>query len=396
MASLLVGKPCEIWSELYTNIGFGYKDNVQVEITIKILSFSYYDLPSHLRGCLLYLSAFPEDYFIDKEALIWMWIAEGLVHKEDGKCLFEVGEGYFNDLINRSMIQAVESESERGIVRGCRVHDMVLDLICSLSWQENFITILDDVGGTSSSQNKVHRLAFQKSTAEDITEQYDHMNMRHVRSYIACICSINQQVHLLGFKLLRVLAIENCQFTEHCNLDHLGNLIHLRYLSLRLTKMHKLPDQIGDLRFLQTLHLVGNGITQLPESIVRLRQLLCLSCGRAIMDVPGGIGKLTSLEQLTIKYSLLEDDNEDSIGRFVKDLGNLRELRSLKITDWSAKAMDENVQRYFVESLRKLHKIQHLDLSFFVQQQMYDLGEEEDGIGNVCIVHDTADGDTWE
>jgi disease resistance protein RPM1 len=93
MASLLVGKTMDEWSEVHRTIGFSNKENEQVENTEKILSFSYYDLPSHLRTCLLYLSMFPEDSLIGKSTLVWMWIAGGFVQVRQGVSSFEIWRG---------------------------------------------------------------------------------------------------------------------------------------------------------------------------------------------------------------------------------------------------------------------------------------------------------------
>jgi hypothetical protein len=139
IASLLAGKPTEDWPEVYNSIGFGHGNNIHVDNTRKILLFSYYDLPCHLRTCLLYLSIFPEDTEIDKDALIWKWAAEGFLHENYEMGLFVLGESCFNELINRSLIQP-EKSSHEDTIYACRVHDLVLDMILSLSKEETFVT----------------------------------------------------------------------------------------------------------------------------------------------------------------------------------------------------------------------------------------------------------------
>ena len=69
----------------------------------KILALSYNDLPYHLKTCLLHLSLFPEDYEIKRDQLVRRWIAEGFITIEGGHDMEEIGECYFNDLINRSI-----------------------------------------------------------------------------------------------------------------------------------------------------------------------------------------------------------------------------------------------------------------------------------------------------
>lgn len=81
------------WYKVYNSIGTGMENSLDAENMTKILSFSYYDLPFHLRTCLLYLSMFPEDYEVEKDRFIWMWTSEGFIqYGKEGKRLFEVGE----------------------------------------------------------------------------------------------------------------------------------------------------------------------------------------------------------------------------------------------------------------------------------------------------------------
>ncbi|XP_066334450.1 disease resistance protein Pik-2-like [Miscanthus floridulus] len=248
MSSLLVGKPKNEWSEIYNSIGFGSKGNMQVEDTMTIISFSYYDLPPHLRTCLLYLSTYPEDYEIDKDSLIWKWIAEGFVHEKQGERLLELGQRYFNDLSNRSMIQAVDEWSD-GRVSGGRVHDIVLDLLHKFSFEENFTAILDGNAKAISPPSNVRRFALHNITAEHVSSEAKVAQMPKVRSYTAFSCYIdNNWEHIPSFRLLRVLDVIKCSFKECCHLEHLGGLFHLRYLGIFVGSV---PDGIGKLTSLE-------------------------------------------------------------------------------------------------------------------------------------------------
>ncbi|CAO2149813.1 unnamed protein product [Urochloa humidicola] len=358
MASLLVGKSREDWFDVCKSPGF-YRNRGNKQVahdTEWILSLSYYDLPSYLRSCLLYLSVYPEDYEIDKDVLIWKWIAEGFVErKTTGTSLFQQGEEYFNQLINRSMIQAVENPLTMGMIYRCRVHDMVLDLIRGLSNEENFVTISTDDEGTST-QNTVRRLAHQNRMLKQAQPDSD-IGMAHVRSLVACRCDIGSWTLHPSFKLLRVLDLVDCRMPGvegWQGLEHLGKLLHLRYLGLRHTYIFELSEEIGKLKFLQVLHLQGSNIVKLPLAVCELTQLIHLHGGN-FTRMPDGLRKVTSLEELQNIY--IGNLHVELQRQFLKELGNQSELRVLNINDMSGM-----LQLDLLQLVGNLQKLQHLDL----------------------------------
>ena len=85
ISSMLADKHAKTeWDRVLNDIGSTLAKNPGAEKMTTILSMSYYDIPHHLRTCLLYLSVFPEDYEIKKQCLINRWIAEGFIHEEEG------------------------------------------------------------------------------------------------------------------------------------------------------------------------------------------------------------------------------------------------------------------------------------------------------------------------
>ena len=74
---------------------------------------------------------------------------------------------------------------------------------------------------------------------------------------------------LSSFKALRVLSMKGCRFIKDqpYQLEHIGKLLQLRYLGLQGMPISNLPEEIGDLLFLQTLILKETNIQELPHRV---------------------------------------------------------------------------------------------------------------------------------
>ncbi|XP_044445605.1 probable disease resistance protein RXW24L [Triticum aestivum] len=157
---------------------------------------------------------------------------------------------------------------------------------------------------------------------------------------------------LLRFKVLRVLVLEECEFLAGgCRLEHVGKLVHLRYLGLFGTPIDELPREIGKLMYLQSLDVRESGIEELSPSVGELNKLMCLRASKGTRML-ADVGKLTSLQELRL-FSV------DKVPNFFKDLGKLTELMVLEI---HFDKMDERAHRALVKSLCNLRRIKTLEI----------------------------------
>lgn len=362
IASLLASdqqvKHVDEWHALLESIGRGLTEDPSVDEMLRILSFSYYDLPTHLKTCLLYLSMFPEDYKIKKDRLIWMWIAESFVQFEKAETsLFEIGETYFNELVNRNMILPVYDDDNGSKVVACRVHDMVLELISSLSSKDNFVTVLNGTGDSMSCRSNVRRLSLQNARKGELqTTPLDFVSMFQVRSVAAFKPGIELMPPFSSFVVLRVLELNGCDLSDHnhLNLRELGSLLHIRYLGLAETGISELSEEVGKLQFLQVLDLSGNYSMELPSTVTKLRRLMCLRIASDHKRLPDGMGNLTSMKELSQITVTVESLST------MKELGNMERLRKLAIV---LNNPSLELGEAFVESLGKLSNIQSLRIS---------------------------------
>lgn len=322
-----------------------------MENIITVLKYSYDHLPEFVKPCLLYLSIFPEGCEIRRDGLVKRWIAEHLIPGDDGQNLQQLGESYFSELVNSSMIQQIESDSFlKDLVYS--IHVTTLDLIVSLSIDEDFVTI---VAGMQRShlQQKIERLSLQVSN-----EQYDVLKATKTVggvSSLSVFCGTDLIQPVSKFQGLHVLDLEKCDSLEDVHLNGLRKLYKLRYLALGSSHITAVPPKISKLKHLQTLGLTATNVKQLPSSIAKLTQLRRLLINRST-EVPDNIiGKLQALEEL------VEIDISKSPS-ILEGISTMAGLRVLSIGMWS---WDEHSSTLLSDALCKLstQKLKRLSIS---------------------------------
>ncbi|OEL36815.1 Disease resistance protein RPM1 [Dichanthelium oligosanthes] len=383
ISGLLANKPQTNyqWNRVQNSFGRELGRNPEVQSMVQILSLSYVDLPHHLKTCLLYLSTFREDSVIDKRRLIRRWIAEGFIQEEQGHTRYELGERCFNDLINRSLIQA-QDLNMYGEVTVCQVHDTILDFIISKSEEENFVNIFSDGYQMPGPHRKVRRLSLLSNSVENVS-QLKKLDLTHLRSVTVFTYAPEALLLFMNFSSLRVLDLGGCTQVEGHHLANIGNLFRLKYLSLRNTEVCELPEQIRKLQHLETLDIsMGKArffffekekSRKLPASIVELKRLAHLVLDIGVI-LPAGIRSMTALEELESV-----DVSKQSID-FAQDLGQLTYLRSISFFLGcngykNFDAAGSSCEEYMDIILLSLSKLGNLrSLSFHVVSDYFSLG----------------------
>lgn len=269
---LAVQEPDEItWRRMDNQFKCELEDNPSLGKVRGALSISFAYLPRHLKNCFLYCSMFPQDYLFRREQLVKLWIVEGFVSHRGQSTLEEVADGYFTELIHRSMLQLVEND-EIGRVVSCRMHDIVRELALSFSRKERFG--LADISNLAlENKDDVRRLLV--STSNQVNQlTRSRMDLPHLRTFIATSKVANYQLLCLlisNYKYLAVLELRDSPLDKIP--DNIGELFNLRYLCLRRTRVKSLPRSIKRLSNLETLDLKSTGIETLPKEVARLKKL---------------------------------------------------------------------------------------------------------------------------
>ncbi|XP_058114685.1 putative disease resistance protein At1g50180 [Magnolia sinica] len=343
------------WEHVLKSISWQFIHG-EVEI-FKILSFSYKDLPYHLKPCFLYSGIFPEDYEFSAKKLIRLWAAEGFLQQRGDETVEEVGEDCLKELIQRSMIQLAKRSSSGGI-KSCCIHDLLRDLSISEAKQDMFLQVHgENVNALSTSTAR--RLATHHNALSEYTSlksSTPRLRSVLIHTQIDERLERKQEKFLYkGFKLLRVLDLHNVAIKKLPS--EIGALIHLRYLGFTSTWLERLPSSIGNLRNLQALILTSFHNIKVPSTIEKMQQLRHFhvkSAGDEAFNVSWGVIEgYPRLDQISNLHTLTNVKAGKWMGDCLEKLANLRKL-GIRLD------LEGEYVRVFFESVVKLKFLQSL------------------------------------
>ena len=287
-------------------------ENVKENLFYPLL-LSYNDLPSVEKCCFLYCAIFPKDYKIDREDLIQQWVAQGYFKLKNNEEAEITGQKCFNNLAMRSFFQDFEYDKLNGSIKTCKIHDIVHDFVQFLTLNE--YSIISVVNEEKSMDLNARHLTLMNIPSE---VKFPISNKKGLRTLVVLCGSPTTCIQSLNLTSLRTLRLSGFKMELPENIGELG---HLRYLSLSDPKLMKLPPTIGNLFNLQTLRLLGCRIEALPEEVGKLINLRHLYADYQGLCWPKVISRLSNLQ--TLKRIFISRNNE----KFqLPDLGNLNNL----------------------------------------------------------------------
>ncbi|XP_044415712.1 disease resistance protein Pik-2 [Triticum aestivum] len=375
------------WMKLDRCISLEREMNPKFEGVKTVLLKSYDGLPYYLKSCILYLSIFLEDHIVSRRRLVCRWVAEG--YSEDTS----TAKRYFMELLERSMILPTQISlcSIQG-TNSCQVHDPIRDIIIEKSMQENLVFRLEE-GCNSNNQGTFRHLAISSNWDGDKGQFEATMKLSCIRSLT--VFGEWRPFYISDkMRFLRVLDLEGTEDLADHHLEHIGNHLHLRYLSLRGCEgIYYLPDSVGNLRQLETLDIKNTRITRLPRTIAKLSKLCQLKAGNEFyigeerpslaccvpfasccamviqayaVKVPVGIGELKSLN--TLRCVHLEWENA-----IIQEIGGLTNLRKLGVF-----GIDRGNGPEFCSAISGLGRLESLS----VRSEVWDLCDILNGMSS--------------
>ncbi|XP_042474105.1 putative disease resistance protein At3g14460 [Zingiber officinale] len=268
------------------------------------LHLSYKYLNENLKQCFAFCPLFPKDYKFDKAELVRMWMAEGFIEDTNTKRMEDVGSDYFLEFVNRAFFQKYK-------FGGFVMHDLIHDLAEMISAEE---TCSIENNRQTKMFSTIRHLRVEGKLPLEVSG-YDKLHTLMLRK--------NSPSDSLFEKLrsIRILNVSQCGLQELS--EHIGKLIHLRYLDISWNSEIKiLPDSLCHLHNLQTLEILGcHKLESIPQELSKkMVNVRHINANNKFWGMIKDVQRLTNLQELPT-FSVQEDDGLRLVQ--LKDLAQL-------------------------------------------------------------------------
>ena len=295
---------------------------------------NYRNLPDYLRCCLDYICVYGErGYSMEKRKLVWLLLAKGLIQPKPGDIMEDSAEKIIEELASFGMLQDVD---DRSCVK-----------VAAPYW--GFFKVEKQTFVNAVSENSPVHLVVHGGGDKDIPTNFHDIFVQslffmatgHSFPTRTFLSGANLGAMFSGLKFLLVLDMD--REIEYLP-NEVGDLVHLRYLSLENSDISELPASIGNLKKLQTLNLRMCGdLKKLPNEVLNMQQLRHIEMSSCNADgeirVPSGIGMLTNLHTFCGLYA------GDGIAQELSSLTQLRELGVKRVYDDHADELLRSVMK---------------------------------------------------
>ncbi|KAF3338189.1 putative disease resistance protein [Carex littledalei] len=264
----------------------------------EFLTFIYNKLPILLRTCFAYMVVlFPIKYLIHANSLIRLWIAEGMIPKEDGRTMEQTAELYLDELIQRISEYKMyhlrviwvyyhnqADQPTRVVVLHPQVQIKINDYIRTDKSFPVKATLRDgtdidsvdyapdvDPENFHPSQRLAVRLTFEFNQLSSFEEGKIVWCFKYTNLHSLFFFGSVAPMMFYQFNFLRVLAVYQARirFSEEDRACWLDGLVNLRYLGFIVCwiKAGSLGKKLSRFQNLQTLDLSESFVSGLSEYI---------------------------------------------------------------------------------------------------------------------------------
>ncbi|KAJ3670965.1 hypothetical protein LUZ60_008391 [Juncus effusus] len=312
-----------------------------------IIWICYNHLPSNIKKCFAFSSVFPKGHVMDKDIMIKLWIANGLIDSDGSTNPEAKGDLIFKELVMRYFFQDVKRVHRDVFGNNHEYHgrvvfkvlDLVHDLARSVAPRDHPYN--SELNQSMKREETIRHVSITGDQTLDIAMAIKAWP--NARSILSPVESLGRAIKCDDFpkpNSLRALHVRSSLFRG--DLSELKHMKHLRYLDLSGSMIKTLPEATSTLYCMQTLNLSKCLLLcQLPKDMRYMRSLRHLSVDRCprLKKMPAYLGQLNCLQTLTTY--IIGEDAGYRIGEIKGlNLGGLLELYNLRKVKDAAKAKE--------------------------------------------------------